>query len=128
MSQQFDGNQGLIIVPAQLTGPTGSALLKLALDTGATRTVINTALLATLGYDPALSTDCTEVTTGSGVELAALVSVQSLTALGAFRANFTVLAHTLPPSAKVDGLLGLNFLRETTLTIDFKTGSLRLDA
>jgi predicted aspartyl protease len=128
MSQHFDASQGLIIVGAQVTGPTSSAFLTLALDTGATRTVINTALLITLGCDPALSTDRIEVTTGSGVELATLVRVQSVAALGVSRNDFPVLAHTLPPTAKVDGLLGLDFLRETVLIIDFKTGLLRINA
>ncbi len=35
MSFSFDPQQGLIIVPAELWGPSGSAVLRLALDTGA---------------------------------------------------------------------------------------------
>jgi hypothetical protein len=35
---------------------------------------------------------------------------------------FSVLAHTLPPSAGVDGLLGLDFLRGQVLTVDFRSG------
>jgi predicted aspartyl protease len=127
MSQPFDGQQGLILVAAEVIGPAGTGRLTLALDTGATQTLINTSLLVALGYDPAMSTERLKVTTGSGVEFAPLLSVQRLTALGQSRINLPVLAHTLPPTAKVDGLLGLNFLRETTLTIDFKAGSLRLD-
>src|SRR5438477_7656587 len=105
MSQEFDRNQGLIIVATRVTGPMGSAVLNLALDTGATRTLINTPLLMTLGYDPTISDDRTEITTGSGVEFAPLVNVQSVTALGLSKVNLSVLAHTLPPTAKVDGLL-----------------------
>ena len=54
MSFSFDPQQGLIIVPAELWGPSGSAVLRLALDTGATGTVVNTGMLVALGYDPAL--------------------------------------------------------------------------
>jgi len=128
MSHYFDSKQGLIIVAANVTGPRGAALLHLALDTGATRTVINTTLLMALGYDPALSTDRVEITTGSGIEFAPLLTAERLTALGHSKINLPVLAHTLPSTAKVDGLLGLDFLRGTNLTIDFKNGSLRLDA
>ena len=35
MSLSFDPRQGLIVVRAELWGPTGSAILQLALDTGA---------------------------------------------------------------------------------------------
>jgi hypothetical protein len=38
--------------------------------------------------------------------------------------NFPVLGHTLPPSAGVDGLLGLDFLRGQSLTLDFRSGHL----
>jgi hypothetical protein len=68
MSFPFDPQQGLIIVPAELWGPNGSAVLRLALDTGATGTMVNTGMLVALGYDPALIPDRVQITTGSGVE------------------------------------------------------------
>jgi hypothetical protein len=37
-----------------------------------------------------------------------------------------VLAHTLPVSASVHGLLGLDFLRDGVLTIDFVAGQVSL--
>lgn len=40
--------------------------------------------------------------------------------------GLAVVAHTLPPSATVDGLLGLDFLRERLLTVDFRVGSISL--
>lgn len=49
MSVPFDPLQGLIIVPAELWGPTGSVVLRLALDTGATSTVVNVAMLVAIG-------------------------------------------------------------------------------
>jgi hypothetical protein len=39
-------------------------------------------MLVALGYDPALSADRVQVTTGSGVEYAPQVELQRLTALG----------------------------------------------
>jgi hypothetical protein len=49
-----------------------------------------------------------------------------LTALGQDRIGFSVLAHTLPVSASVHGLLGLDFLRGGVLTIDFRSGQIAL--
>jgi predicted aspartyl protease len=124
MSTPFNGREGLIIVRVQVTGPAGSAVLQLALDTGATSTLINTGLLVALGYDPASTSERVEVTTGSGIEFAPRVVLEKILALGASRSSFAVLSHTLPPSAGVDGVLGLDFFRNGHLTIDFRQGTL----
>ena len=126
MSYPFDPQQGLIIVPAELWGPNGSAVLRLALDTGATGTVVNTGMLVALGYDPALIPDRIQVTTGSGVEFAPRVLLDRIMVLGRVSAGFPVLGHTLPSSAGIDGLLGLDFFRGFSLTIDFRTGQVVL--
>ncbi len=126
MSFRFNPNQGLIIVSAELWGPNGSAVLRLALDTGATGTLINVGMLVALGYDPAMAPDRVQVTTGSGVEFVPLVKLDGMMALGRTTGDFPVLGHTLPPSAGVDGLLGLDFIRGLSLNIDFRTGHLEL--
>ena len=126
MSSAFDPQQGLIIVRTELWGPTGSAVLRLALDTGATATVVNIAMLVAVGYDPALAPTRVQVTTGSGVEYVPRVTLSRILALGQERVDFAVLGRTLPPSAGVDGLLGLDFLRGQSLTVDFRTGQVTL--
>jgi hypothetical protein len=128
MSPVFDPREGLIIVHAEIVGLSGAAILRLALDTGATTTLINWGMLISIGYDPALSSDRVQITTGSGVEFVPSVVVKRLVALGSEQAEFSVLCHTLPPSAGVDGLLGLDFFRARTLTIDFKEGALTLES
>jgi len=122
MSVNFDASAGLIIVAAEVTGPTGNAILRLALDTGATSTLINKGPLIAVGYDPDGSADQLEVTTGSGIERVSLVEVLKFTSLGQHRAKMPVLAHNLPASAGVDGVLGLDFLRGSVLTVDFRNG------
>lgn len=57
MSFPFDPQQGLIIIRGELWGPTGSAVLQLALDTGATSTIVNVGMLVAIGCDPALVPD-----------------------------------------------------------------------
>ena len=126
MSSPFDPRRGLIGIGAELNGPSGAAVLRLAVDTGATSTLVSVAMLVAIGYDPALAADRVQVTTGSGVEFAPRIELHRLTALGQERLGFPVLGHTLPPSAGVDGLLGLDFFRGLRLTIDFRTGQLDL--
>jgi predicted aspartyl protease len=127
MSPSFDARRGLIVIPVELFGPSSSAVLRRALDTGATGTLVNVGILVALGYDPALAPERVQITTGSGIEFAPRVTVSKIITLGQERSDFPVLSHTLPPSAGVDGLLGLDFLRGHELVIDFRQGQVRLD-
>jgi len=126
VSSPFDPQQGLIIMRTELWGPTGSAVLRLALDTGATATIVNIAMLVAVGYDPALAPTRVQVTTGSGVEYVPRLTLSRILALGQERVDFAVLGHTLPPRAGVDGLLGLDFLRGQRLPVDFRPGHVTL--
>ena len=120
MNYPFDPDRGLIVVQAELYGPSGSIVLRLAVDTGATGTMINAAPLTIAGYDASLAPDRIEVTTGSGVEYTPRLPVSRIRALGHEQIDFPVLAHTLPPSASIDGLLGLDYMRDRVLHIDFR--------
>ena len=126
MSDQFNAHEGLVIISAELFGPSGSAVLRLALDTGATTTLVNVGHLVAVGYDPSLVTDRVQVTTGSGVEFVPKIQVNLLKALGQQRVSFPILSHTLPPSAGIDGLLGLDFLRGQRLIVDFRRADVSL--
>ncbi|MDZ4860493.1 MAG: retropepsin-like aspartic protease [Candidatus Hydrogenedentes bacterium] len=127
MSTPFDPRRGLVVVSAEVVWPYGSAVVSMALDTGATGSMLNAALLVALGYDPALVPDRVQVTTGSGVEFVPRVYVERLTALGKVQETIGILCHTLPTSATVDGLLGLDFMRNMCLQIDFRVGTISLE-
>jgi len=126
MTFRFHAEQGLVLVGADLEGPRGTAVLRLALDTGATATLVNVAMLVAVGYDPGIDRDRVQVTTGSGIEFAPRIRVTRLKALGQERLHFPVLGHTLPPSAGVDGVIGLDFLRGRMLSVDFRRGEIEL--
>jgi len=126
MNGSFDPRQALIIVRAQITGPLGVQEVQLALDTGATTTVVRTSVLSILGYDLTTVADHATMLTGSGIESVPRLRVQQIETLGKKRRGFPVIAHTLPPNAPIDGLLGLDFLRRKRLTIDFERGRITL--
>lgn len=127
MNFSFDATRGPVLVSANLRGPEGELVLRLALDTGATTSVLSWEAAALLGYDPSANKARVRITTGSGVEFAPRISIIKIEALGMERLNFPILCHTLPPSAGVDGLLGLDFLRGHRVVVDFRSGLITLD-
>jgi hypothetical protein len=126
VSQAFQPLSGLILVEAEVSGPSGKVSATLVLDTGATTTTLNVRVLRSIGYDPDAATDLVRMTTGSAVEMASRLMVNRLSALGRHAIGLRVLAHDLPTQAAVDGLLGLDFFRGFLLTIDFRAGLLDL--
>ncbi|MYC05599.1 MAG: hypothetical protein F4X57_00185 [Chloroflexi bacterium] len=127
MSFPFDSHEGLIVTQVILTGPSGSVRANLALDTGAIMTVLARRFFQALGYDLSARSNMVQVTTGSGVEFVPEITLSRIEALGHERSDFPALCHTLPSSATVDGVLGLDFLRDKRLVLDFRTGILTLD-
>ena len=126
MTFSFNPNRGLIEVEAAIAGPAGIAVVRLALDTGATSTLIDMDPLVVAGYDPPAVGTTIQTTTAGGVVPSFRLPIVSLTALGQTRTNMPVLTRTLPPTLSVDGLLGLDFLRGYVLTLDFIQGEITL--
>ena len=96
MSVAFDPQGNLIVVDATLWGPNGIALLRMALDTGSTSTLVNAGPLAFLGYDLANAVDQAQVATGSRVETAPLLRIDRIDALEQSHLNLRVICHTCP--------------------------------
>jgi Aspartyl protease len=122
----FHPARGLIPVPVDLKGPAGQTLVRLALDTGATGTMIGLAPLQLVGYDPTSMGLPISANTAGGVIQAYRLPVLALTGLGQTRNNFLVAARDLPLGSSVEGVLGLDFLRGNILTIDFIQGAITL--
>ena len=122
MRIKFDATKGLIIVPVRLHGSHEDTIIRVALDTGATSSMINWDIAVLLGYDPASVKERIQITTGSGVEFAPRIVIKKIEVFGRILENFPMLCHTLPPSATVDGLLGLDFFRGERLVLDFHSG------
>lgn len=127
MKITFDPTQGLIVIPTRLYGLHTDTIARLALDTGATGSMINWDVAVLLGYDPASTEERIQVTTGSGVEFAPRIVVKKIELLGRTLENFPILCHTLPPTATVDGLLGLDFFRGLRLVVDLQAGIVTFD-
>jgi hypothetical protein len=122
----FNAKRGPILIRAQATGPSGIVNLKLVLDTGATTSLIDLANLLYPGFDPTQPIRHIRMTTGSAVGMVPVFALTRFSALGQHRYIFPVIGHGLPASSGVDGLLGLDFLRDQNLAIDFRSGQITL--
>lgn len=127
MIYQFDPAERLILIKAEATGPKRTMPLRLILDTGATTSVFRESILAAMGYDLANVTDRVEMTTGSHVTTVSRVVLTRFSALGKHRFGMQVVSHSLPLNISASGLLGLDFLRDFSLSIDFRNGQITLD-
>ena len=101
--------------------------IKMLLDTGATYTTIPWHVAESLGYKPSDSDNWATITTADGVLTVPLFVVNSIEVLGHKIENVTVMIHDLPEISRVDGLLGLSYLRNFDLIIKFKEGILDLE-
>lgn len=80
-----------------------------------------------LGYEPSLSKRKVDIVTASGIEIAPLVSVKSISVLGKEAKDIDCVVHDLPQASRVDGLLGLSFLKNFVIWLDFSQGIFRID-
>jgi predicted aspartyl protease len=127
MSLPFDSREELIVVPTRVWGPNGELILRFVLDTGSTVSLLNWDSAVKLGYDPTIQSSRVQTTTVSQVEYSPRIMIERVEALGQEHLNFPMLCHTLPPSAGIDGILGLDFFRGHKLTIDFRIGLVTLE-
>lgn len=127
MSFAFNPRAGLIRVPTTIWGPKGDVVIWLALDTGASSSMIGWDWLVLVGYDPGKIKERDEIITGSGVEYAPRLKLKKIQALDVKKRNMSILCHTLPPGATVDGVLGLYFFRKKRLVLDFRKGLVSVD-
>ena len=91
----------------------------MALDTGATYTMAPIEAAIAIGCNPLRSQRRIEITTGSSIEYVPIVIIPKFRAFGIEIRNMEVICHNLTPQSTVEGLLGLNFLKESKAIIDF---------
>lgn len=123
---RFNPRERLIRIETTIVGPTGVASPWLALDTGATRTVISEAVARRIGFDLSRLPVTHHAHTPAGDLPAQRVRASRVIALGLDRSEFDVLIHRLNPRTQIDGLLGRDFFAGHVLTIDFARSTVGL--
>ncbi len=115
---ELTNDVNLIIVLASVDGFD----LRLALDTGASNTIIDLTALLIAGYRKTDATDVVEIETGKGVIQADVYQVKELRTLGITCRNVAVSAYDFLASSvltDIDGVLGIDFFEGRKLCIDF---------
>jgi len=116
-----------LLARAAVTGPAGTKLINLLVDTGSTYTILPVEVLESVGSSPAESKDHQRIATGNGFIICPKVRVLSLSTLGKKLARISVIAHTLPFSGPIDGLLGMDILCRFKAKIATATGVVEVD-
>jgi len=122
----IDINKPLIVLNVVIAGRFIETA-RMALDTGATNVMIPWRLAKSLGLKPEISEEKTEIITASGTEIAQIVTLKSVKVLGKDAKNIKAMVHDLPQKSYVDGLLGLSFLRNFNINLNFKEGILEIN-
>ena len=123
---KIDAKDPVIIIKVECFGGKGSRILDLIFDTGSTYTMIPWKVAESLGYDPALSRRRVSIVTASTTETVPLITIKSMVALGYKVDHVDVACHDLPSKSRVDGLLGLSFLKNFDIDLYFKKGILEI--
>ena len=127
MRYKIDTGAPVIVLRVTLEGEDIEKKIDMALDTGATYTMVPWDIADVLGYEPGISKELVPMITASGVERAPLITVKSLNVLGMTAHNIKTIIHDLPEKSYVDGLLGLSFLRRFKFCLDFREGILSIE-
>lgn len=117
----------VIIVNASVEG---KFKFRLALDTAATHTTIDSNVLYFSGYELKNSKGEKEIETSNGIIVVETFDVEKLECLGIIKTNFEVqvydfLAHGI--TSDYDGVIGLNFLRGYKFCIDIVKREISVD-
>lgn len=123
----FDASSPVIALDILIENKGIKKIVKMALDTGATYVLISWDVAEALNLEPALCEKRVDIITASGVEKAPLLKVDSVKFINKTAHKVDVLIHDLPSKSYVDGLLGLSFLRNFNLHLNFREGYLKLE-
>jgi predicted aspartyl protease len=120
-------DENVIIVNASIQG---KYKFRLALDTAATHTTIDSNVLYFSGYELKNSKGKFEIETANGIIVVERYDLERLECLGISKTNFEVqvydfLAHGI--TSDYDGVVGLNFLREHKFCVDILKGEVSVD-
>jgi predicted aspartyl protease len=125
---RFETDANLILVTATIAGPRGEAELRLAIDTGATETIIVPGVIEELGYSARDAEVMTHACSTLGSDDGYLLRVVRFATLGFAMADFPIHVFELADHEPFDGLVGLSFLRWFNYQVRSDEGRILVDS
>jgi len=122
----FDKGTSVIVVDVYVEHKGRQKKVRMALDTGATYMMIPWEVAESLGLEAEVSKERIDMITASGIEKVPLEKLDNVSVGTCEAKNVKAIIHDLPPKSYVDGLLGLSFLRNFHLHINFTEGIFEL--
>ncbi len=101
-------------------------MVQFILDTGASITMIPGKVIQKIGSSTIITARSVHIQTAGGTVDVDIVRVDSIEIMGKTVKNIEVASFDLPTETRVEGLLGLNFLKHFRMTLDFPNGKLSL--
>mgnify|MGYP001571748124 CR=1 FL=1 len=123
----FNKESSVIVIETEIK--IGDKIVKprMILDTGATYTMIPYNIAKVLNLQPEISYEKINIITASGVEELPIVTLDTVQVIGSEAKNIKAVVHDLPEKSNVDGLLGLSFLKNFNINLNFKEGFLEIN-
>lgn len=121
----YQKRNAVMVIPVTING---SIERPLAVDTGASYTIISAELASTLNLKPHPTLPPITLETANGRIDARLVNLQTVTVGGLSSHNVIAAIHDLDDTAGIAGLLGLNFLNRFKMTVDAPRNQLLFEA
>ena len=117
-------DEDLIIIDATIESKYA---VRLALDTAATHTTIDSNILYFSGYDLKDAIGQREIETSNGIIEVEVFVIDHLQCMGIEKSNFEVQVYDFKAhgiESDYDGVIGLDFLIENKICIDFLSGEI----
>ncbi len=122
--EYFDTNLSIIPIRVRLKINGKSKYARMAVDTGASLMLIGSDVAEALGVS--IPEGFVQMLTTAGAQIAPMYSIDEVEVCSKRVRNVQVIVHNLPEDSYVDGLLGLNVLRNFNMNINFDEGILEL--
>lgn len=127
VEQFFDNKRPLIPIFVTLNGKKGVVRVQGIIDTGSTFVDIPPEVAETLGYDVKKGEGMVEVSTTGGMRSVPVITLDEVSVLGKTAPQIKATISQFTDESRINCLIGMTFLRGFTLSIDYTTGTLKLD-
>ena len=109
----------IILKRVRIDGISASREVDMILDTGAMYTAISWDIAKDIGYDPAVAPNRVSIITANGVIEVPKIKVKAIGFRELHAEDVEVICHDIPEIAEIEGLMGLTFLKNFRILLDF---------